>query len=192
MCKLNKDFLEKAYTEVNDNIKFAETKNAALITLNSALIAAGIDKVFDTEISCVWRVLIAAVVFALLIPLIISLCSFIADKGKKEGIKYSFFTGLKDKTPFKDSDDPKLMFYSYIACKCRDKETYLEKCEIRPTDDDYGLKVQLASQIVDLSSVAFSKFSLFNIAVIIESFIFAIGGLASIAIAVLNLIFNWF
>ncbi len=29
------DFLEKVYSEVNDNVKFSEAKNAALITLIS-------------------------------------------------------------------------------------------------------------------------------------------------------------
>ncbi len=44
-----KDFLEKAYSEVNDNIKFSEAKNAALIALNSALIAWGGSIIFDSD-----------------------------------------------------------------------------------------------------------------------------------------------
>lgn len=188
MNDINKEFLEKAYAEVNDNIKFAEAKNAALITLNSALIAVGIDKVFDTEISCAWRILIAVLIFALFIPLIIAVFSFIADKGKKEGFKYKLCNSWKSKINFDDSN-PKLMFYSYIASRCPNKEAYLQKCGI--TDNNLFVQ-QLANQIVDLSNVAFFKFSLFNVSVGVESIVFAIGGLASIALAVLNLIFNWF
>ena len=60
-----KDFLEKVYNEINDNIKFSEAKNAALLTLNSALISASAGKVFDQNIAFYWRVLIALLLISL-------------------------------------------------------------------------------------------------------------------------------
>lgn len=81
-----KKFLEKAYIELDNNIKFSEAKNAALVTLNSALISACSSKVFDADIAFLWRVLIALVTLSLIIPLSLSIASFIAATGSDKDI----------------------------------------------------------------------------------------------------------
>lgn len=165
-----KEFLEKTYSEINENIKFSEAKNAALITLNSALIAVAASKVFDYNISLVWRVLIIVLVICLIIPLIIAIYSF------------------KAKMNHKNNDKNKFMYFSYIYNHYYkdSKNDYYQ--DIGNEFKDEFVEKQLSKQIVDLSSVAYRKFKLFNIAITIEIFIFIIGTFLSLVLAICKIV----
>lgn len=160
-----KEFLIKTYEEINDNIKFSEAKNAALITLNSALIAASASKAFDGGIALNWRIMIILLMVCLLIPLIIALFSFKAT--------------VKHKT----SDKDRFMYFSYIYkkyYKSNPNEDYYN--HLKNVFDNSFAEEQLCGQIVDLSSVAERKFKLFNVAVIIEIIIFSLGFIIALAL----------
>jgi len=201
------DFLKAAYAEMNENIKFGEAKSAALITLNSALFAGMISLVFSDKISHTCdRFLIAVLAVCLLIPNMLALLSFKAakmgKKSKKTG-KDGFVRGRivrwtanrlkKDHEPNK----PNYMFYKWIylqyihgnptstylkdICKANvgkvgfDERTYL-------AEPDFYQK-QLAKQIPALAEVAFGKFSLFNMAIQIEIWLFILLAAALVFIA---------
>ena len=167
-------FLEKAYAEINDNIKFSEAKNGALVTLNSAAIAIGSNIVFSGETALVYRWLFAPFVITLILPLLFSLFSLRATTGSERGlVKRAYELLSREKCKFKSTCTPKLMFFGYVYANIKTAENYLKKidenCNFTPNSMEY----QLASQIVDLSEVAYRKFMLFNIAIKIEMFIFA-------------------
>lgn len=209
-----KEFLEKTYEEINENIKFSEAKNAALITLNSALISASATKVFDKDITFCWRALIAFITLSLLLPLLISIFSFRANTGFEKGLVAKIYSFISEKniTP---SEPKKLMYFSYINSHYKDDKTdnkenktaaekYFEdikltfgstiksqcptcessqKDEVIPFESPEG---QLASQIVDLSSVAYRKFSLFNFAMLCQTIIFVLGGISAFLIVIIK------
>ncbi len=183
------EFLTKTYSELNDNIKFSEAKNAALVTLNSALISACSSKVFDADIAFLWRVLIALVTLSLIIPLSLSISSFIAATGSDKGITNRIINCYK-KHHMIDEEKNKYMFYSYISCNySKNAIEYLQKINenvFNKTNnmDEKSKEYQLASQIMDLSDVAYRKFALFNIAVILECTIFSIGGISALGLVI--------
>lgn len=86
------------------------------------------------------------------------------------------------------------MFYSYISCNYSKKPTeYLQSINANVFNNTDTIEVkteeyQLASQIVDLSDVAYRKFALFNIAVIIEFTIFSIGGISALGFAIWRIV----
>ncbi len=181
-----KDFFDKTYSEINDNIKFAEAKNAALITLNSALIAACADKIFDYDIRLCWRILVSFLVISLMLPLIISIFSFRATTGSESCLVKKIYKVLNKMNTI-DRNRESYMYYAYIA-KFFDQSTdeYLKKLKEKigtSGADEKGLDL-LAKQIVDLSNVAYRKFTLFNIAIKIECSSFVIGTIIAIILLV--------
>ena len=178
--KLLIKFLEKTYTEINENIRFSEAKNAALITLNSALIAAGASKIFDAKVLLYWRVAIAIGTLLLFIPLVLSLFSFRAATGSEKGVVKKIYSVLNKKNKIEQLT-PKYMYFSYISKHFDNKpDAYLQAID---TKCRYNiLEQQMARQIVDLSGVAYRKFVLFNIAVKTECVVFSIGGLTALVI----------
>lgn len=186
------DFLTKTYTEINDNIKFSEAKNAALVTLNSALISACSSKVFDADIAFLWRFLIALVTLSLIIPLSLSISSFIAATGSDKGITNWIVNRYKRKHTIEKSNN-KYMFYSYISGNYSEpleylKDIYTNVFNSNNNADKTSVDYQLSSQIIDLSNVAYRKFALFNIAVIIECTIFSFGGIGALGFAIWRIV----
>lgn len=174
------EFLEKTYSELNENIKFSEAKNAVLITLNTAVIGASSALVFNSDIAIIWRVLIVFFAIGLMVPLSISLYSFIAKMHHKndnaEDKKFMYFSSIY-KTYYKQDEQNKnnkqnKSYYDALKENCKDD--FVEK--------------QLSKQIVDLSAVAYKKFKAFNIAVIIEICIFMICSIFAFIIAICKLI----
>lgn len=182
-------FLEKAYSEVTDNIKFSEAKNVALITLNSALIGTGAGKVFEYEIALKWRILIAFLLLLFIVPTVLSLLSFRAKTDNEIGIVKSIYSFIDNRNQINEQP-VKLMFYSYIAKHYKsltDVDKYLSN--IGSIDEVGAYERQMASQIIDLAGVAYRKFMLFNFAIKLECIIFSVGGLAAFAVVISKLIF---
>lgn len=165
-----KDFLEKAYTELNDNIKFSEAKNAAIITLNTALVGASCAIVFNSDIAIIWRTFIVFLAIGLMIPLGISLYSFIAKMHHQN-----------------DTDNIKFMYFSSIYKTYYNKEDKSYYQDLKDKFKDDFAEKQLSKQIVDLSAVAYKKFMAFNIAVIIEICIFVFCSIFALIIAICKL-----
>lgn len=168
--------LEKIYAEVNDNIKFAEAKNAALITLNSAIMSFSASIIFNKDTVFSYRIALSAFAFALFIPLIISLFSFKASTGTESCFGKKIYSAI-DKRNKIDITDSKPMYYAYIASKYQGQNRadhfHLDICGETCQKHHHNI---LSKQIIDLSKVALRKFMLFNIAVKIECFVFGVGG----------------
>lgn len=86
------------------------------------------------------------------------------------------------------------MFYSYISVNYSKEPTeYLKDVNINVFNnannvDEDKENYQLASQITDLSDVAYRKFILFNIAVQIECAIFSVGGISALGLVIWRII----
>ena len=182
-------FLEKAYSELNENIKFSEAKNAALITLNSALIAACSSKVFDSNILVYWRVAIVVFTVLLIIPLVVSLFSFRATTDSEKCVVKRIYDFLDKKNIIKDTPK-KYVYFAFISKYYKNNpDGYLMDVFSKDDIEEFNVfEQQMARQIVDLSGVAFRKFILFNIAIKIECTIFLLGGLSALIISIIKLI----
>lgn len=168
-------FLEKTYNEINENIKFLEAKNAALITLNSALIALCGDVVFDSTILFFYRALIAFFLLLLVIPLGCSIFSFRAITGSERKFLTRIYTFLDSKNRIFSSTN-RYMYFAFIHKNfSKNPVEYWENiAQNEKITGENMLSYQLANQIVDLSRVAYRKSVLFNIAIKIEFIIFGI------------------
>ena len=170
-------FLEKVYEEVNDNIKFLEAKNAALITLNSALIALGGNIVFDSGIFLAYRIIIAFFVLLLILPLICSIISFRATTNSEAGIIKKLFS-LIDSQNNIPVTPAKYMYYAYIRKFYNTPEAYLNDLHTTDIDDnEKPFLLHISQQIIDLAGVAYRKSILFNVAVKIECIFFSLGSI---------------
>lgn len=163
------EFLKSVVSEISEEIKFAEAKNATLITLNSALIVATSAKAVDTNLSIKWKILLIGLVVCLLVPLIITIFSFKA-KTKKGHITNDNFMYFYDIN--KNFNINGTAYYNTIL-SIFTEDFYLE---------------QLSKQIVDLSFVAHRKFKCFNIAIFIEILVFAICAIFALLYIILKFI----
>lgn len=175
------DFISDVLSEIRENIKFLEAKNAAIITLNSALIAWGGSIVFDSEIVRKYRILVSIFVVLLFLPLIVSLYSFMPFSIISGRKTRSFLCRLsKDSVP--PADPHKTMYYAYICCNYgSDINKYYN--DIMDTNDDSSPSVreqQRILQVFDLAEVAYKKSLLFNASAKSESFIFVLGCIVTI------------
>lgn len=185
------DFLEKVYAEISDNIKFLEAKNGALITFNSALIVLCGNIVFDSSIAFLYRVLVSFALLFLIIPISLSIFSFRATVGN-EGrcLKFIYrFLDLKN-DDFLSSD--KYMYYAYIHRRFNNNPIeYLKSISVlNESVLKKSLLYHIASQIVDLSKVAYYKAIIFNIAIKFEFIYFLCGFFIAIFILIVKCIFH--
>lgn len=180
--------LEKAYTEISENIKFLEAKNAALVTLDSALLAILGTLIFNQDVLFFYRWLIALFAIYLLGPLTLALVSFrtkdFLGKVEKKGVlqKRINKSGIA-KTP------SKLLYYAYIFKYYANAPAEL----LADISNQKGVEAtqvehQLASQVVDLSAVAYRKAELFNIAITWQCIGFIVGGLVAFCIVLYKVI----
>lgn len=184
------NLLEKAYKEINDNIKFAEAKNGALITLNSAIIALGSGFVFAQGVNLCYRWLFATFAVSLLFPLVLSILSFRAAIGTERRIVKWINEKVKNESnKVENIGTPKLLYFAYIYSQTPTPREYLEAIGGIPSDiPDTSIEYQLASQVVDLSAVAFRKFVLFNVAIKVELLIFVVAMLVAVITLVARLL----
>lgn len=182
-----KDFLDRIYKEVSENIKFIEAKNGTLIALNSALIAISANKIFDDKLSTQYRTLLFFIIIELLLVMFISFCSLLAQNNSFSSKSKIYLKLLKKANNIKKSEN-RFMFYAYISKFYRDN---FGKPKVRSylTDMDFDINegkgnektiIYIVSQIIDLSDIAYYKSCLFNISVIIESICIVIDGIVAI------------
>jgi len=186
-----KKLLEKTYSEIGSNIAFAEAKNGALITLNTAIIALSSGLVFTGGISLHYRWLFAIFAVLMILPLTISLFSFSAALGDEWTIIKRINKAVEKNRSINDSPlnyPPKYMSFEYIHFNLTTPEKYLEAIgsnidSVLPN----SLKYQLAIQIIALSRVAYRKFALFNLAIKLELIILIASILVSVVVLMLKL-----
>lgn len=147
----NFDKLHKVFTNVNDWLKFAETKNGTLIAFNTASIF-GLLKFIPTDFKLNFWTSYAILVLSLLVfSTLISLLSFVP---KLKIVKPGFLA---------DKDSKNVLFFEYLK-GLKDKEAYDQI-----TSDKYesGSQIEkdIANQIVQNSIVASRKYSHFGLAI---------------------------
>ena len=157
-----KSFLKYAYEAVNSDLKFAETKNTFLITLNLAVIGSVFSFLFKQDVNLNYWARLCLLLFEVLI-IIATIVSIVSFFPASEIGKYL--------SKPKKEDTIKLMFYQTIYSRHNDNlesfqkeiKTYL--CDSRPLTP---YEEQFSIQILNLSSVAYTKFDLFTKALILE------------------------
>lgn len=177
------DFLKMAYEDIKSDLKFAETKNTFLSTFNLAIIGASISFLYgDNELLKYekWNFIIFSIL--ILISTVISIYSFTplnsADKCFKR--TPSNPSSTTNTTNAIADNNRRFMFYKYIFnnYEWHNKngyETFFKDVKDTLGGNDLSIyEKQLALQIVDLSHIANTKFTLFTWAIRIEALAFLV------------------
>ena len=151
--------LKPIYSSVIDLLKFAESKNAALLVSDSALIYAIMGFLKDNKAYTTLDVLITiyASIFLLFISSIICLVSFIPK------IKIDWLATIR-----RPREDDNLIFYGDIASY--GSQEYLQSLciginiDINKVDQ---IEKYYAQQIIANSRIALRKFQCFNVSIIL-------------------------
>lgn len=148
--------LEYIFKNVNDHLRFAESKNGALVALNSGLIFGYLSFLPYSFSNIPWFILVYSVSFTLLnvTAIIIGLISFVPITQLKRN--------NKDHVIGKDN----YLFFDHIS-------NYSEEDLLERIYTDHGLSskekskysIQVCNQIVINSTIAKRKFKLFSFAV---------------------------
>ena len=161
------EFLKYTCDSINSDLKFAETKNTFLTTFNLAMIGATVSFVFDNDKNFgndTVRNCFIAFLIVILISTFLAIFSFLPLN--------SFWKILKPKIK---GEENFLFYYSNFSKHRNDYDIFAKT--IAQKIDDCNLSSterQLANQILDLSRVTYTKYSIFSIALIIELFSFPI------------------
>jgi hypothetical protein len=146
---------------VNDWLKFAEAKNAALVTLSGATVFGLLSYTSSAQnLSLTWKIGIFAGIALQIIACLVSLASFLPKISRLK------ILGTGRKTRLTDNDN--LLFFGDL-CKYSSKELVNAVAHLYFQDESY-LKSQhkahldIADQIIINSRIAVSKFRLFKIA----------------------------
>lgn len=161
------EFLKYICDSINSDLKFAETKNTFLTTFNLAMVGTVISFVFDSDKnfgSDAVRNCFIAFLIVILISTFLAIFSFLPLN--------SFWKILKPKIK---GEENFFFYYSNFSKHKNDYDTFaktvvqnIDKCDLSDTER------QLTKQILDLSRVAYTKYSVFSIALTIELFAFPI------------------
>lgn len=153
-------FLKYTFETINSDLKFAETKNTFLATVNLAIIGWVVSFVFsdETQISMASRCCFIVFLMVVIISTFVSVLSFLP------ALKFRKMTRTK-----LDNKD-RFMFYKYNRNKYGDNDEKFEEAIKRYfSDEEYTpVEKQLIGQILDLSSVVYSKCMCFSVALFIE------------------------
>jgi len=153
------EVMEHIYEDIREWLKFAETKNGALLTFNAAALF-GLVTIITSKTE--WLLSFKGGLTAALITLIISI--FI--------LLYSFLPSLWESKKIKDgiySDNINLRFYKDIYKL--DSETYIKELyKLYFNDGNPTIsksECHLAAQIIALSSISVRKYYTFTISLIL-------------------------
>lgn len=158
-----KDDIKDVFSNVNEWLKFAEEKNAALVALNLVLIFGATAALTQNDVTIpkyISYYLYSLIVFNGL-GLVIALCSFWPQTQIEDVLRKKI-----EDFPFKKSEPGNsVLFYGHIIDY--NPETYLAKLRefCNKEEDEYtGLELDYASQIVINSKIAFRKYRYFKAA----------------------------
>lgn len=134
------EYLKEANDRIYEQLSYAETKHAVLLGFVGAAIFAIVSIIIDLrDLNLLWlQILLGAMAFSMVIPLVISLSSFYPNLKK-----------LRDNN---------LYFYGDIG-KFKSAEEYLDKF-----NESSDLDEQLAEQNITVSSIVSSKHNKFKLA----------------------------
>lgn len=153
-----KDELNNILSNVNDWLKFAEAKNAALIAFNSAAIA-GIMQAFPVDNSD-FLIFKGIMIFLFSLSICISIYTFLPVLNKT-------FSYVKfDEAKF-DNEKEKLNCYYFkhhSKINCKQLLTLLHYKTATVNSTITNIELDIADQIINNAEIAVSKFKLFSIA----------------------------
>ena len=167
--------LQKLESKLTDLVKFAEAKNAALITFNSACIFVLFDFFRDLNPGAI-KTCFAILIIVLIISVLLCLFSLLSS--------IWIFCRL-DKRLLKkvgDVEDSDNLLYFRDIVKYKPRE-YLKEIEriygMDQSKEESKLRLLLSTQIVEISIIAYKKYRIFNVAAAITfiPFLMAIIGI---------------
>lgn len=147
--------LKNIFTNINDWLKFAETKTAALLTANGLMIFGIIRTLSNVEKNLYSNSVLYLVVLLLIISLLLCLVSFIPS------LKIPWLLKVK-----KILDNDNLLYFADIAKY--DSKVYLEKLAISLEKPEYQASTfddYYAQQIIINSIIALKKYRLFTFSI---------------------------
>lgn len=147
--------LKNIFTNINDWLKFAETKTAALLTGNGILIFGILRTIKDQEISSTQVLILYFVMLLLILSLLTCLISFIPS------LKLPWLVTSK-----KPTENDNLLFFGDAAKY--DSKSYLKKLfssTEKPEKSFTAFENYYAEQIIANSIIALKKFRLFTFAI---------------------------
>jgi hypothetical protein len=150
-----------SFSLVNDWLKFAEAKNAVLVTLSGAAVFGLLGYTSSAQnLSLIWKIGIFAGIALQVIACLISLASFLPK------IKRSKILGAGKESCLTNNDN--LLFYGDL-CKYTSKKLVDAIARLYFEDENYPKSqykahLDIADQIIINSKIAVSKFRLFKIA----------------------------
>ena len=147
--------LKNIFTNINDWLKFAETKTAALLTGNGLLIFGILRIIKGQEVSSTLMPIISFVILLLILSLLACLISFIPS------LKIPWLVVSK-----KPTNKDNLLFFGDIVKY--DSKSYLEKLVSsteKPEKSFTNFENYYAQQIIVNSIIALKKFRLFTFAI---------------------------
>ncbi|MSR92270.1 hypothetical protein [Inconstantimicrobium porci] len=176
--------LKEILKDVTSWLNFAEAKNLALITFDGVWLSFFIKQFFECKTGPKTLIVICSVMTAL--PILISLVSFLPKLFTKLTIESILKLTLDDK-----SDNDNLLFYKDIL-KYSPNEYYeaIQKRKFINHEEEYDkfesekyrYEKTLIIQIVTLSGIAYKKYFLFNVALILTIFSIILGAMVMIIV----------
>jgi hypothetical protein len=174
------DILKDIYKDVTEWLKFAETKNAALLTFNGVLLF-GIVRLLQSNVSyfTTYTKVFTVCIIILTVNICINLMSFIPalTQSKKQKVKSNLLP--------QNINDLNLLFYKNLKDfnEVNFLEAIIKKYNLPVTDQTDEYLKDLSLQIVTLASIATKKYMFFSISAYITSFV--------ILLVILKTLFNF-
>lgn len=167
---MDKNLLENRLTSIlrdtTDWLKFAEAKNLLIITFNSAWLTFYIKKIFDSDITNKNLYIVLSMIC--IIALIIAFVSFIPKMFKPK-----FIDKFIKRSIGSISDNDNLLFYRDISkysvdqyFDAIDKEFFDES--LQNEESNYNYEKTIIKQIIALSNIAYEKYYIFNISIVLS------------------------
>ncbi|MDY0850434.1 DUF5706 domain-containing protein [Bacillus thuringiensis] len=147
------EILKSIYEDVREWLKFAETKNAALLTFNGVIVFGIFDKVVDKASDSFIKTALIMGCAIILISIIINLVSFLPQFNTSSKIQNNVVNGSQA--------NGNLMFYEVI--KDFNPQAYLDTVAGKYNLASNEKNIDLATQIVTLSQITHVKLKYFNL-----------------------------
>ncbi|MHA4213478.1 hypothetical protein [Bacillus cereus] len=170
------DVIKSIYEDVREWLKFAETKNAALLTFNGVVVFGVLDKIVDKISEPVIKTALIIGCSIIMISIVINLISFTPLLNRLREVQSSVMNSSVEYY--------NLMFYGVI--KDFSPQAYLDAIKIKydiPVDQK---NLDFAIQIVTLSQITYGKLRFFNIGLCLTFIGFLIPLLACIIVFFMN------
>ena len=181
--------LNSVLADITDWLKFAEAKNALLITFNGAFLTFLVEKIFNySNTNVLFNIVLIVLVLLNILSLFTCLISFTPKTFRIGIIDWLISKTLKEK-----EENDNILFYKDIAKYST--EEYYKRFQLKVMNDNETEKYDnerkcmdffLTKQIVTLSKIAYEKYFLFNLAIILTM----ISVMISFCGFIIKLIFN--